>query len=416
MNKNQKKGSVFRLNISYLSEKKFGRHPVLGKNEKRPMNQSVELQQLKKQVLDLLLQHEKHRGLDCYRIAWQTHQSCGLAHLDILLKFEKPIKKTSGSFNYLLDICPQDLEHFSLEQKQIGQIYITSYSLSRLNKAILEYGQKQDPLTLNTFTPEQSERFLIIAALKKDCYGYLSDKMKQDPYNFDLAEYVDRYQLDKFVNCWSSIKHKLLDIRAAVLARLQLSKPGIRLITPELIRQRLSLDELELFKTHECFQQIVDHLNQISIYGANRPHKTSNLFLHGPKSTGKTALTTELAKLVGYYNLKYQNKYLNRYSNQKYGFIIWNQTKFTDFSHTWILEFLEGVEVPIPMRYNVCKKSDNPLVIMTSNLSLLKHIELRFKQDVELQRMATENLGARITSVYVPIPMFFMQKLLVPAN
>lgn len=407
-------GSVFRLNISYLSSAKFGRFQVLGKNVKRLAHCSPDLEALKASVLQLILAHQNHRHLQSYSIAWQTHQSNGLAHLDILLLYSKCVLKSPSSYDYLLSICPQDIGCFSQRQGAKPQVHISPYSLTRLNTAILEYGAKEDPAPLNTFTPEQSQRVLTLAAIKADPYGYLSDEMRKDPYNFDVAQYVDRYRLDKQIRCWSSIKVKLNDIRSAVLARLQLAKPGIQVITPELIASKLSVDQRATYYAYPCFQIIVDHINHIPIYGPARPHKTSNLFISGPKDIGKTALAEALAKHVGYYNLKIENKYLNRYSNNKYGFILWNQTKLTDFSHNWILQFLQGIEVPIPMRYNSCIKRDNPLVMMTSNLTLDAHIKNRYKDRLDLYITATENLGARITAVHVPVPMFFLQKLLLP--
>lgn len=406
--------SIYRLNISYLSNNVFGKFSVLGKNVKRQLHISPKLEALKSQILELILLNQNHRGLVNYTLAWQTHQSNGLAHLDILLKYNKNVKKSLTSFNYLLRLCPQDVHHFSQKQGQKPQVSVTPYSTTRLNQAILEYGQKEDPMPLNNFTPEDSSRHLVLAAIRADPYGYLHDRMTEDPYNFDLAECVQQYDLAKQISNWSSVKTKLLDIRGAKIARLQLMKPGIRVITRQLIEQRLTPDELNVFDSHECFQIIVDHLNQIPKYGPHRPHKTKNLFISGPKDIGKTVFALQLGKLVGHYNLKFENKYLNRYVNNKYGFIIWNELKLTDFSPTWILEFLQGIEVPIPMRYNACSKHDNPLVYMTSNLTLDAHLRNRYGDRPDLYRHSTQNLGARITPVHVPVPMFFMQKLLVP--
>lgn len=410
---NQMAASIYRLNISYLSEQNFGTSPALGKEVKRQPNLSPALEALKARVLELIWSNQRHRGLTNYTVAWQTHQSNGLAHLDILLRYDKNIKKSRKSFNYLLSICPQDLCYFSQMQGQKAQVYITPYSTTRLNVAILEYGQKEDPIPLSNFAPEDSTRHLTLAAIRKDPYGYLQDQMIKDPYNFDLAQYADHYSLAKQIKGWSGVKSKLLDIRAAAIARLQLSKPGIQPVTSELIRQKLNDQEYHQFYSNPCYQKLVDHINQIPKYGPHRPHKTKNLFVSGPKDIGKTAFALELGKLVGHYNLKYENKYLNRYANNKYGFIVWNQVKLTDFTHTWILEFLQGVQVAIPMRYNACKKNDNPLVYMTSNLTLDKHLRNRYKDRPELYKHATQNLGARITAVHVPEPMFFMQKLLV---
>ena len=50
----QMDASVYRLNISYLSEKKFGVFPTLGKDVKREVNICPLLEALKGQILQLL--------------------------------------------------------------------------------------------------------------------------------------------------------------------------------------------------------------------------------------------------------------------------------------------------------------------------------------------------------------------------
>ena len=405
------KATVYRLVISFLKQDTFGKFQVLGKNAKRLPNVCPRLDTLKGRVLEEIVHNQKHRGLTNYTIAWETHPSNGLAHLDILIKYDHAISKSPSSFNYLLPLCPQDLE---LLPNQKPKVNITPYALSRLSVAIVEYGTKEDPDPLNTFTAEQSVYYLILSKIKKDPYGYLRDRMAQDPYNFDLADHCLEYNLDKAIPRWAAIKCKLLDVRSAMIAQIQLNKPGIVPISRELIQARLTFDELGVFDSSPAFQTIVDHLNQIPRYGPHRPHKTSNLFISGPKDIGKTSLFTSLAKYCGAYQLKIENKYLNRYSNGKYGFVLWNQMKLTDFTHTWILQFLEGMPVSIPMRYNSCIKRDNPLVAMTSNLPLEVHIKNRFGDNPYFHNHALQNLGARITCVTVSVPMFFMQKLLVP--
>lgn len=412
--------SIYRLNISYLSAKRFGTFQVLGKDVKRQPKLSPALEDLKNAVLELIWFHQRHRGLVNYCVAWQTHQSNGLPHLDILLRYERNIKKSKTSFDYLLPLCPQDLGYFSAKQGQKPCVYMTAYSATRLNLAILAYGQKQDPQPLNNFSSTDSVRFLTLAAIKRDPYGYLYQQMVKDPYNFDLCYYVQKYELSRQVVGWSAIKTKLNDMQAAARALVQEAKPGIRKITPALISQRLDPGELAQFHRHPCFQAIVDALNQIPCYGWSRPHKTPNLFIYGPRGIGKTSFInqgpTNLAKLVPHYDINLQNKYLNRYYNQVYGFISWNQFKYTDFSPTWVLKLLQGLDLQIPIRYSSNIKRDNPLIIATSNMSLSQHIQRRFRGQPALITMAKSNLlNQRMVEVYVPLPMFFMQKLLLPA-
>ena len=411
--------SIYRLNISYLSEKKFGKFQILGKNTQREPNLSPDLQALKHRVLQLIWLHQNHRGLTNYKIAWQTHQSSGLAHLDILLRYQKNIKKRPASFNYLLDICPQDLGHFTQLQSQVPQVHITSYSTTRLNLAILEYGQKEDPSVLSNFNYEDSAHYLQIAAIKKDPYSYFQDIMLRDPYNFDLSYYATKYDLSKHISSWSAVKSKLTDIQAAARALTQQKKPNIIPIDRTLIQQRLSPKQLQIFGKYPCFQTIVDFINQIPRYSYARPHKTPNLYIWGPAGIGKTSFINQgpvnLAQLVPQYNINLQNKYLNRYYNHVYGFISWNEFKYTDFSPTWILKLLQGLDLQIPIRYASNVKRDNPLVIATSNISLTKQIQRRFKDQPDLIKLAKSNLlNERIVQVYVPVNMHFMQKLLVP--
>lgn len=420
--------AVYRVNVSYLSELQFGTHEILGKNVKRKSDLSPKLDSLKRHVLDQILVHEKHRGLQYYTVAWQTHQASGLAHLDILLLYSKNVKKTKTSFDYLLPYCPQNVQCFSNLQGKKPQVNIKCYSKSRLNEAIIHYGQKEDPAPLTNMTSEMSSRYLILNTIKQDPFGYLYDRMKEDPYNFNLTQYVTYYDLPKHISCWTAVKTKLNDLQPALIANLERRKPGIQYITRSLIQSRLTPDELKTFDSYECFQTIVDHLNQIPTYGSRRPHKTPNLYIWGPSGIGKTSLFNEypgkdLNTYVPSYNVTLQNKYLNRYSNNTYGFISWHEFKYTDFTPNWVLLFLQGANVQIPVRYMSNIKRDNPLVVMTSNKSLKQHIDLRFSAKnfdtpqiaQDLRQTAYSNLiNQRVTVVYVPVRMHFMQKLFVP--
>ena len=406
---------VFRVIISFLD------FPVntqfAGKKTVRPLNTRPDLEKLKSDVLHALLSQEKH--LERYKIAWETHERNHRPHLDILLLYRFRVQKHTASYDYLLTFCPQVLSEFP-DNHQTPQTRIVAYSLSKVSSAIIDYGNKEDPAPLSNFNQTDTAHYLTLHRLSTDAYGFLAQQMQKDPYNFDLAQYAVEYGLDAKISNWNSVKSKLIDIRAATIAKLELTKPGFHPITPQLIRSVLSPAEYSHFLLHSTavYQPIIDHLNQICTYGPNRPHKTSNLLITGPKNTGKTALTESLAKTVGRYNVKFENKYLNRYSNHKYGFIVWNETKFTDFSHNWILQFLEGVEVAIPMRYNSCLKRDNPLIIMTSNLTLQQHMSLRFGAHTDLYTHACENLGARLTNIVIPkdAHIFFMQKLIIAAT
>ena len=99
--------TLYRLVISFLRGDTFGTFQILGKGVKREPNICPKLELLKVQVLEHLCLYQNHKGLTNYTIAWQTHPSNGLAHLDILLKYDHTIKKSPSSFNYLLPLTSQ---------------------------------------------------------------------------------------------------------------------------------------------------------------------------------------------------------------------------------------------------------------------------------------------------------------------
>ena len=59
----------------------------------------------------------------------------------------------------------------------------------------------------------------------------------------------------------------------------ELNKSGIRLITPELVKARLSDSEYQLYQSDSIYDRIVNSINDIVRYGSNRPHKARALFL-----------------------------------------------------------------------------------------------------------------------------------------
>jgi len=139
--------SIYNLIVPFLTG--YGTYPSLVKDTKRLPDISPKLEQLKSDVLQLILFHQRPKDLRYYSIAWQTHQSTGQPHLDILLVYDKMARKSPSSYNYLLPLCPQ--RQFLTGPK----VFITGYAKFRLNKAILPYGSgpqlfKEDPHPLST--------------------------------------------------------------------------------------------------------------------------------------------------------------------------------------------------------------------------------------------------------------------------
>ena len=104
------------------------------------------------------------------------------------------------------------------------------------------------------------------------------------------------------------------------------------------------------------------------------------------------------------------------YKSDIYSIIYWNEAKLTSYSYDTILQLLDGSPVMLPSKGGGHKKVDNPLVIMTSNMTLQQMIKQKFRHDKKYQVMARQNLSVRITNVIVPpgYDLFILQKLLVP--
>ena len=412
--------SIYRLVIRNIIG--YGSFQVLPKGTKRAIGISPELDLLKQKVLTYLLQQQNKRTVKPihWSIAWETHPASGLPHLDILLVFEKNITPVLTAFDYLI----KDLKIAQLDvgdQVGVGHVWVTPYSPKKLNKAILQYGFKEDPLPITNLTLQNQQQLVRVNKLKTDPYRYLELQMLKDPLHFNLQQYVRKHDLAKDISNWSSIKTKLKDMQLAAANLLLKTKPGFAYIDRTLIQSKLSPQQLLIYDSWPGYQTIVDYLNQIPLYGCKRPFKTKHLLVVGPAGIGKTSLVSEPnnianRKPIQHYLATYHmgmRHWFPKYQDGVYKLILWNQMKLTSYAYDFLLKFLEGSPVDLPYHGGATKKADNQLVYMTSNLSLERHIKIKFWNE-EDRIAARQNLSKRLQQVVVPegYNLFLLQKLL----
>jgi len=375
-------GKYFRLIIPNLTE--FGEHP---------WNQD-EIKKLKESTLELILKKEEKRSLIKYSIAIQKHVS-GYPHLDILLIYKKKVENSYGRYDYLI-------KHGNL----------TKYR--SLNKAILQYNLKEDKEPLKNFEIKQ----IIIenkASNKKGLYQILEEEMLKDPFIFDPNVFIHKQKLNSsIINIgWQSVIKRIKIEQTVVCNEILINKPGIKLITPQLIKKKLTSKELKTFYNCKYYQVIVDHINQISKYGYERPHKTKNLFIYGPPNTGKTSLSLEIKKHCPVYHLGTKNGWFPCYKHNIYKMMTWDEFNLKTLPYPDLLKLLEGIPMSLPIKGGHAPRKDNQLIIANSNCSLTELINFKFKTII-LRKKSQLNLNARFTIVKLKKskPLFLLLKLI----
>lgn len=379
-----------------------------------------ELQKLKQLILQRLhrrpqlktsnIKSEFQRGLQYYHIALERHAN-DVPNLDVLLIYDKSIRRQLTDYDYLL-------KHGN----------ISTYR--RLSQAIIDYGKKYDKQALSnlpddkvTAEGQSISQLIELQQFKKDPYRYLELQMLKDPMHFHLQQYVQKNQLARYINGWSALKTKLKDMQAAAANSQLKNKPGFKFIDRALIQSILSPSELTTYDSWSGYQTIVNKFNQMILQRGNRQSKARNLLLTGLPDTGKSALIWQrnpspgrnaVSNFCSVYPMG-MSKWFPPYHSDVYHCIYWNEAKLTSYSYDTILKLLDGSPIDLQTKGSASRKIDNPLVIMTSNLTLDQMIKQKFSRNSDYMAMARKNLAVRIQNVVIPegYDLFLLQKLLI---
>ena len=333
-------------------------------------------------VLDALKMHQEQWQYMKYAAVKQTHTKDGDkgTHLHLYVSYPKRLRIKLDRFDYLG-------KHGKLER-------VRNYS------SVLKYMTKEARPRAN-FDYVQS-------IMQKDFARAVNILVDQ---GWTVRQVFLKYEdIVPNKNWQGYLRYKQHSIESQRIQN-EVVKPGLRMITPELIKARLSEQEYNQYTSSDVYQKIVDKVNDIVKYGGNRPHKSKALFLTGAPGMGKTTLVLALAKRVGTYSFP-DDGWFAGYESDVFKLIQWEQFDLTRMRYPNLLKFLQGLPLNLPIKGSHVYRADNPLIITTSNLRLDQHICARFSSQKN-RAHSRANLAARIEQVVVDRPLFFMTKLLV---
>ena len=279
------------------------------------------------------------------------------------------------------------------------------------------------------------------AARAKDSsslYELLQQQMLKDPFHFDVDDYCAKHGIDKEIYKANFSKALTLVKRmqpAYARKALKQGKTGIKLITPGLIVQKLNEAQLAQYYSHQCYQRIINHVNEINLFpnkdvASQAPLKTKHLLLVGGPDIGKTSLVYHrastidpypgLAHFYPTYYFSIGQKYFPPYRSYDYSLVNWQQftiisDMFPKSGYNRLLNYLDGSVSALPQKGRPpVERQDNPKHILTSNRTLEQHICKTFHSKPS-RVMARNNLPARVECVVVPPgkQVHFLRKLFV---
>lgn len=367
-------------------------------------------QKISKESLAHFLLHQNkatEKGLkpEKYLICQEMYDS-GEPHFHVILMYEKRKEIKDPSHYDYLSIHPN----------------ITNM---RNLKAALDYMYKEDP---NPYTNMDilQERRKAKAKDSSSLYEFLREQMLKDPFNFDPIKFCVSHNLDREIYKANYAKAlNLFKKTHTAYVNLYLSKkPGFQPITRDLITSTLTAQELKVYDSWSGYQRIVDHLNIMIQKKGNRDPKTPNLLLTGRPNCGKSALVwhpsphsyfNPISAHCSVYPMGMRD-WFPKYQSHVYHLIYWNEMTLSAYPYDLILQLLDGSPVQLPTKGGSHKKIDNPLVLMTSNMTLDQMIEHKFGKKKDMLDLAKKNLPIRVDNIIIPkgYNLFILQKLFVP--
>ena len=300
----------------------------------------------------------KGKNLSGLAVAQEKHQD-GSFHYHCFLDFSKPFNTFNPRIFDIYEVHPK-IESVRNREKALG------YILKEDRRVLMS----QHIMNLLTRW-DSTARYLIENYLKKG-YGpdYTAVMMKDYGFN----------NVHKIKTWWKALQ-------GGEIRKRELNKNGW---------------EPVLEKLKELDERIYRHLVVAAGYREDqaRPLKTKNLLLWSSKpSMGKTSFTLFLKEHLKSFDFP-MDGWWDGYEDKFYQVIIWNETSFVGWSIQELNKFFDGSGMMLPIKGAKQTKSDNPLIIGTSNCDLRGLLKQKGFDDEKIE-FYLPILRARIVEVEV---------------
>lgn len=280
-------------------------------------------------IKNVLTERFEDKYLSGIAVAQEKHKD-GSFHYHVFLDFSKAIDTENPRYF--------DIEDFHPNCKG-----------ARNRENVLSYLLKEDKYVL------MDDHIYHLCMRWNTTVKYIVEQMLKKGYGPDYtATQLGNYGFlhsDRIRKWW-----KILN--AAKVREKELNKTGWKVV-------------LERFKgLDERIYEVLETAAHYDELGVKRPLKTLNLLLWSDDPNfGKTTFTIALQECLKTFDFP-TDGWWDGYDDEFYQLIVWNECSFIGWQIQQINKLFEGSGIQLPIKGAKQTKTDNPLIICTSNVSL----------------------------------------------
>ena len=281
------------------------------------------------QIAETLALYCERKSLSGIAVCQELHKD-GTKHHHAMLDFSKEFETENARF-FDIDACHPKVENIRNRERALGYLLKED-----------KYVWMDDHMERLTTFWDSTVRYQVERMLKK---GYGPD------YTATQLSHYGYKNSSKIRNWWKVLQ-------ASKIREKELQKTGW---TAALERFKNLPTEI-----YECLRIAAEYEKA----GKTRPLKTLNLLLWSKEpSYGKTTFTQMLSTFLRTFDFP-TDGWWDGYDDCFYQVIVWNECSFVGWQIQQINKLFEGSGIQLPIKGAKQTKTDNPLIVCTSNLDL----------------------------------------------